>query len=38
MFEVTRRLYTWAIGKDLVEKSPCVSLSKQAPRRNAIAS
>lgn len=28
VFEVTRRLYTWAIGKDLVETSPCVGLSK----------
>ena len=28
VFEVTRRLYTWAIGKDLVERSPCVGLSK----------
>jgi hypothetical protein len=26
VFEVTRRLYTWAIGKDLVEASPCVGL------------
>jgi hypothetical protein len=25
---VTRRLYTWAIGKDLVETSPCLGLSK----------
>jgi len=22
VFEVTRRLYTWAIGKDLVETNP----------------
>lgn len=28
VFEVTRRLYTWAIGKDLVETSPCLGLSK----------
>lgn len=28
VFEVTRRLYTWAIGKDLVETSPCAGLSK----------
>jgi integrase len=28
VFEVTRRLYTWAIGKDLVEGNPCVGLSK----------
>ncbi len=28
VFEVTRRLYSWAIGKDLVESSPCVGLSK----------
>jgi integrase len=28
VFEVTRRLYTWAIGKDLVASSPCVGLSK----------
>jgi integrase len=31
VFEVTRRLYTWAIGKDLVETSPCVGLSKPSP-------
>jgi len=31
IFEVTRRLYTWAIGKDLVETSPCVGLSKPSP-------
>ena len=24
-------LYTWAIGKDLVETSPCVGLSKPSP-------
>jgi integrase len=28
VFEVTRRLYTWAIGKDLVATSPCAGLSK----------
>jgi integrase len=28
VFEVTRRLYTWAIGKDLVETNPCLGLSK----------
>jgi integrase len=28
VFGVTRRLYTWAIGKDLVETSPCLGLSK----------
>jgi integrase len=28
VFEVTRRLYTGAIGKDLVETSPCLGLSK----------
>jgi integrase len=28
VFEVTRRLYTWALGKDLVETSPCAGLSK----------
>jgi integrase len=28
VFEVTRRLYTWANGKDLVEINPCVGLSK----------
>ncbi len=33
VFEVTRRLYTWAIGKDLVETSPCVGLSKPSPER-----
>jgi hypothetical protein len=31
VFEVTRRLYTWAIGKDLVATSPCVGLSKPSP-------
>lgn len=31
VFEVTRRLYTWAIGKDLVDTSPCVGLSKPSP-------
>jgi integrase len=31
VFEVTRRLYTWAIGKDLVESSPCAGLSKPSP-------
>jgi site-specific recombinase XerD len=31
VFEVTRRLYAWAIGKDLVETSPCVGLSKPSP-------
>jgi hypothetical protein len=29
---VTRRLYTWAIGKDLVETSPCVGLIEAKPR------
>jgi integrase len=31
VFEVTRRLYTWAMGRDLVEASPCVGLSKPSP-------
>jgi len=29
--EALEELYTWAIGKDLVEASPCVGLSKPSP-------
>ncbi len=31
VFGVIRRLYTWAIGKDLVETNPCLGLSKPSP-------